>query len=338
MSYGIGGILGNLVTSVATPAVGGFIGDMASKEVEDELLKQITQSTVGALSGAAVGAGIGALTGGGGAGALSGALTGGVGGGLGGYNAQDVSQMFGANPPEGDTLDAYGKFIKKNFEPLLAGTFLGSSIGAADDTNQQAENTLNQFGYQNALDTRRARNFSRSIWGMAEGGPVDVGLEDPQINVHFPAWAQEHIQREGGLAAVQHGLNQGMANGGFINTQQVNPESFYPQSQIPKAQPYLAATPIRHEVLNNFAYGGLIDGPGDGMSDDIDANISGQEPVKVADGEYVIPRGIAAKYGPDALRRMMEKVRAAAHAKKGKQIVQDAAKRAFINTLGGIKA
>lgn len=106
--YGLEGILGNLVTSVATPAIGGMVGDLAGKAVEeelqDQLLKEITQTTVGALSGAAVGAGLGALTGGK-SGALSGALTGGIGGGVGGYNAPEISQMFGMNqsvvPPQG---------------------------------------------------------------------------------------------------------------------------------------------------------------------------------------------------------------------------------------------
>jgi len=35
---------------------------------------------------------------------------------------------------------------------------------------------------------------------------------------------------------------------------------------------------------------------------------------------------------------MMAKVRAAAHAKKGKQIVQGAAQREFIKSLTGVKA
>lgn len=414
--YGLEGILGNLITSVATPAIGGmtgeFFGSMVGDEVEKQLLKEITQTTTGALSGAAVGAGLGALTGGGGAGALSGALTGGVGGGLGGYNAQDISQMFGgagsqqsvvapqggqplaspqnalqqtdlykgaggigspsaygtagadlfktpdianlseANIP-GAKLDTassayspptqqpsafkgYVDFLKKNYEPLAGGFFLGSAIGANQDTEEQAKQYKQSQLIKDYVDHQNALALARSMYGYADGGPVEVGISQPEINVHFPAWAQEQIQREGGLAALQPEMRQGLANGGYINTQQVNPENFYPQSQIPKAQPYAAATPIRHEVL--FAHGGLIDGPGDGMSDSIPANISGKEPVKVADGEYVVPKELAHKYGPEKLKHMMAKVRAAAHAKKGKQIVQGAAQRAFISSLSGIKA
>lgn len=493
--YGLEGILGNLVTSVATPAIGGMVGDLASKEIEDQLLKEITQTTVGALSGAAVGAGLGALTGGK-SGALSGALTGGVGGGVGGYNAPEISQMFGMNqaPPQGvgapqgaqsqaspmpftsnaqmmqdPTLAAiapkqsaaqlnavrsnmpptapqspiqdiqaptqmaqapaptaqpsgakgYMDFLKKNYEPLAGGFFLGSAYGANQDTQEQSQQRQQQQALQNLLTNQSATRFGRSIWGYADGGPVEVSLADPQISVHFPAWAQEQIQREGGLAALQPGMKQGMATGGSIEEQvapyqsaidrkaaeavaqqeaaegrslsgsekrdihdltrtrilndaslglgyippssglgshiagltkkatggyiNLNPEpqqGYYPMSQIASAHPYPAATPQRQEVVfdDGHARGGLIDGEGDGMSDDIPANISGREEVRVADGEYVIPKEIAAKYGPEKLKHMMSKVRAAAHAKKGKQIVQGAAQREFIKALSGIKA
>ena len=411
--YGLEGILGNLVTSVATPAIGGLAGEAVSKGVEDQLLKEITQTTVGALSGAAVGAGLGALTGGK-SGALSGALTGGVGGGVGGYNAPQISQMFGMNqsavPPQGGqiapqaspmpftsnaqmmqdpTLAAispkqsaaqlnavrsampptapqspiqdiqaptqmpqaptaasgfkdYTQFLKENYEPLAGGFFLGSAYGANQDTQEQGQQSQQQQALKNMMDAQNARRFSRSTWGYADGGPVEVGLANPQISVHFPAWAQEDIQREGGLAALQPGMKQGMANGGYVNTMPFDPQDFHPQSRIPSAQPYAGSAPT--SVVNTIAHGasfgrgGLIDGAGDGMSDDIPANISGKEEVRVADGEYVIPREIAAKYGPEKLKHMMAKVRAAAHAKKGKQIVQGAAQREFIKSLTGVKA
>lgn len=412
--YGLEGILGNLVTSVATPAIGGIAGEALSQGIEDQLLKEMTQTTVGALSGAVVGAGLGALTGGK-SGALSGAITGGIGGGVGGYNAPEISQMFGMNqgvvPPQGGQVAAppqasampftsnaqmmqdptlaaispnqsavqlnavrssmppsapvnpiqdiqapvpqasavtqpsgakgYMDFLKQNYEPLAGGFYLGSAYGASQDTQEQGQQFQQQQALQNLLTNQSARRFSRSIWGYADGGPVEVGLDDPQISVHFPAWAQEKIQREGGLAALQPGMRQGMATGGYINLQPEPPHGYYPMSQIASAHPYPAATPQRQEVVfdeGNYAHGGLIDGPGDGMSDDIPANISGREPVKVADGEYVVPRDIAAKYGPEKLKAMMSKVRAAAHAKKGKQIQQDAGKRAFLSSLSGIKA
>ena len=415
--YGLEGILGNLVTSVATPAIGGLAGDAASGllgTAEDSLLKQMTQTTAGALSGAAVGAGLGALTGGK-SGAVSGALTGGVGGGLGGYHAQDISQMFGtgsnapqgAVPPQGVQPQAspmpprtntqynddvanllqpkqspaqamavqnpvqgqqppvipqvptapiapttptaqpseykgYMDFLKKNYEPLAGGFFLGSAYGSTQDTKEQAKQYQQQQALMNLVNQRNALGFARSVYGYADGGPVDVGLANPQISVHFPTWAQEDIQREGGLAALQPGMKQGMASGGYVNTQPFDPQDFYPQSRIHNAQPYAGAgnTAVVNTLAHgaSFGRGGLIDGEGDGMSDSIHANIDGREPVKVADGEYLIPKEAAHKYGADKLKHVMAKVRAAAHAKKGKQIVQGAAQREFIKMLTGVKA
>ena len=107
---------------------------------------------------------------------------------------------------------------------------------------------------------------------------------------------------------------------------------------IDKAQPYAAASPQRHEPMDPgddfYADGGFIDGEGDGMSDDIDASIDGVEPVKVADGEFIIPKDIVDMLGVDALDDMMKRVRMAAHG-SDKQIKQDAAKKAFMQTVMG---
>jgi hypothetical protein len=313
-------------------------------------------------------------------------------------------------------------FLKKNYEPLAGGFYLGSAYGANQATNEQAKNYREQLALADALEAKRAREFARSVYApkYADGGAVNLGLPatnvTPNINVHIPEWAQNQIEREGGLAALQPGLKQGMAAGGdvndrisqhqsiidsktaqavqqqeaaegrslsgsekkdiydgvrtrvlnkaelglgyiapsaglgshisglrrkaaggYINLQPMG-EQEYPQALIPRAQPYAAASPQRREVIGGFNRGGLIDGAGDGMSDSIPAHIEGQEPVKVADGEYLIPKDIAAKYGPEKLKHMMTKVRAAAHARKGKQIIQDAAKRALISSLSGVRA
>ena len=96
---------------------------------------------------------------------------------------------------------------------------------------------------------------------------------------------------------------------------------------MPKAAPYAAASPIRHEVLNNFAEGGYIDGEGDGMSDDIDADVDDQEDVRVADGEFVIPQHIAERIGVPALEKLLRDVRRASYG-TDEQISQDAGKLA----------
>jgi len=82
--------------------------------------------------------------------------------------------------------------------------------------------------------------------------------------------------------------------------------------------------------LGSYSDGGrLLKGPGDGMSDHIPASISGKQPARLADGEFVIPADVVSHLGngsTDAgakvLYDMMSKVRKARTGtpKQGKQI------------------
>lgn len=137
-------------------------------------------------------------------------------------------------------------------------------------------------------------------------------------------------------------INQalGYAMGGPVAPTVVrNPAHLHPQAMIPKADPHMGAAQVKREVVTppaQFKHGELV-GPGDGMSDSIEANIDGKRKAKVATGEFVVPREAAEKYG-DKLNKMMKAVRAAAHPKKGEQVKQDAAKREFIRQMSGVKA
>jgi hypothetical protein len=82
--------------------------------------------------------------------------------------------------------------------------------------------------------------------------------------------------------------------------------------------------------LGGYSDGGrLLKGPGDGMSDNIPANISGKQPARLADGEFVVPADVVSGLGngsTDAgakqLYKMLDKVRSArtGNKKQGKQI------------------
>jgi hypothetical protein len=89
---------------------------------------------------------------------------------------------------------------------------------------------------------------------------------------------------------------------------------------------------IMHSSLGGYAAGGsprLLRGPGDGMSDNIPATISGRQPARLADGEFVIPADVVSHLGNGSteagakqLHAMMDKVRSArtGNKKQGKQI------------------
>jgi hypothetical protein len=81
-----------------------------------------------------------------------------------------------------------------------------------------------------------------------------------------------------------------------------------------------------------YAQGGMLHGPGDGMSDSIPATIEGRQPARLADGEFVIPADVVShlgngstKAGSQRLYGMLDKVRKARTGTKqqGKQIKAD---------------
>lgn len=209
------------------------------------------------------------------------------------------------------------------------GMGLGSSMSVANK-NKQIED---ERKYKEAIEQQRLNTMMQSLFGnrgYAEGGELTVSSNaGVPTTVTFPEWFIDEFAGTGGLGSY--------ATGGYINTGGFDPDNAYPQSMIHRAQPYPGAAPIRNEVVN-MERGGLLEGEGDGMSDHIPANIDGKEEVRVADGEYVVPKDIAARIGEDKLQQMLAKVRAAAHAKKGKQIIENAGKKAFIQTMSGVKA
>jgi hypothetical protein len=155
-------------------------------------------------------------------------------------------------------------------------------------------------------------------------------MEQPNFSEHYTD-ALEGL-KEDVKGGVQH-----FQTGGYVNTTPMGDNSFYPQSRITSAQPYAAAgnTGVVNTIANgaSFAEGGLLVGDGDGMSDNIDANIDGQEPVRLADGEFVVPPHIVSMIGngdhaagSKLLDQLLPMVRKASYG-TDKQVRQDAGKK-----------
>jgi hypothetical protein len=189
-------------------------------------------------------------------------------------------------------------------------------------------NTQSQFDYYKDIINPR---------GAAVGGSmnVQVPIGGTPVSFTIPPNYGSMLEKLD-IPSEQNDIKNelGLATGGYVNTQPVNSNNTYPQSQIPSAQPYAASTPQRHEVLDYYKDGGFLDGPGDGMSDDIAANIDGEEEIRLADGEFVVPPDLVRMLGfgdPEEGAKLLDKllpiVRQAAHGKK-EQIKQDAGKLA----------
>lgn len=91
--------------------------------------------------------------------------------------------------------------------------------------------------------------------------------------------------------------------------------------------PHMAQGGISH--LGDYSDGGrLLRGPGDGVSDSIPATISGKQPARLADGEFVVPARIVSELGNGSteagarkLYAMMDRVQSARKKSTGKDQV-----------------
>lgn len=117
-----------------------------------------------------------------------------------------------------------------------------------------------------------------------------------------------------------------------------NPSSVYQKAKNGDYNAMLVLNRMKQTPNQNYASGGitelavggkLLRGNGDGMSDDIRANIEGRQEARLADGEFVIPADVVSHLGngsTDAgakqLYSMMDRVRQArvGNKKQGKQI------------------
>jgi hypothetical protein len=124
----------------------------------------------------------------------------------------------------------------------------------------------------------------------------------------------------------------------YLSDYQSDPASVYQKAKDGDYNAMLALNKIRKTPNENYAAGGiaqlavggkLLRGRGDGMSDSINANISGKREARLADGEFVIPADVVSHLGngsTDAgakqLYSMMDKVRNARTGRKaqGRQI------------------
>jgi hypothetical protein len=311
-----------------------------------------------ALLSAAIGGGTSLVTGGDPLrGALMGGLTGGAMAGLSGAgslaaapeSASAVSQAAGnaIGATEGLAYQpgaGYGAGLSNTGASALdTQAFMEPGINAG--TSRVVPNapiptspvSPNVFGYSPLTNTQLGMiGAGTGISGLMEAERKRYGIPtqkpytgilskyDPYTAGKFTPFA------EGGIAGLS-------ANPNFPMSQQQNPRYAVP-SQMPVGAEQIRAgamppVPMARggiSDLGSYSDGGrMLKGPGDGMSDDIPASISGKQPARLADGEFVVPADVVSHLGngsTDAgakqLYSMMDKVRKARTGKvaQGKQI------------------
>jgi len=229
--------------------------------------------------------------------------------------------------------------------PMISGGSTGSVTGSA--AASQGPNTFGQMGQGIAnLGNSAGRDaFVKSLGGTGPnadllaagkaGMPLAMaglaGIEPPKMEEDkYDPYASLNLRGDSGLRLF--------AGGGGVDT--YNPDnpgaatnlsrdgyglsSF--QKQNPDPQPFQIA---QQPSPMNYARGGYLDGPGDGMSDSIHATIEGKQPARLADGEFVVPADVVShlgngstKAGAQRLYGMLDKVRKArtGTTQQGKQI------------------
>ena len=94
------------------------------------------------------------------------------------------------------------------------------------------------------------------------------------------------------------GLMQAYAMGGGIGNSYDGTPRFNNGPQYPMQQPQNFAYGGGIANLGGYSDGGrLLRGPGDGVSDDIPAQIGDKQPARLADGEFVVPARIVSELG-----------------------------------------
>jgi hypothetical protein len=253
------------------------------------------------LISAATGGGMAAVTGGD---PLKGALLGAVTGGIGDKIAGLQAASEGANVAQGaQAAQAAGEGVKAATTQQLAlqnagmnpaqiathtkGSTLGSSLASTPPT---ASNPM----FPKIAEMSKSAYFAPGLGAM---GATVGGALTPQTDM--PGGSRY----SGPLSRFRYDPNKykrQMATGGLADTA--------PAQRM-----------MQGGQLGSYSDGGqLLSGPGNGMSDDIPANIGGKQPARLADGEFVIPADVVSGIGngstgagADELYRMLDRVRLA---------------------------
>jgi hypothetical protein len=203
------------------------------------------------------------------------------------------------------TLDKAGQFVKDYKLPLAgaAALALTQEKPKGVDAPQVAPGKIRPYIYDpqtGGLTQLRPYNAP----GYAGGGPIEqmsnanaVGMNTgyPMADINKAAYATPY------QTPVSQNVVQGSADTG------VNP--------MTGEMSFAAGGGI--STLGGYSDGGrLLKGPGDGMSDNIPAQIGAKQPARLADGEFVVPADVVSHLGngsTDAgakqLYKMMDRIR-----------------------------
>jgi hypothetical protein len=252
-------------------------------------------------------------------GSILGLSTGALGAGLAGITS--LAQGKGILGAGMDALGGYGgasgigklaNFGNQQLASGAAGTLYDGASTAIDATGTFSPSIIDKLGAgvegltkQGGADAFKAATGSSALssLGMPAAGAL-VGAMSPTNLAVAPT--QESYW--GGPSESVEDLRRrvrGYAEGGITDLG-MTAGAFDARTKLP----------AYNEPMDTYAKGGVLSGPGDGVSDSIPAVIGDKQPARLADGEFVIPARIVSelgngstKAGARRLYEMMDRVK-----------------------------
>jgi hypothetical protein len=312
--------LGGVLKAAAPIAAGYFTGGAAT-------FAGLGAGSGAIAAGAATGAGVAAATG-------DDPIMGAVSGGLGGMSGGGLEGAFTGvgDAFAGNTVSQVGNAVPYANLPTPVGAETAANLSNLGPLTTPPPTG----GFQAA-----GNKFMDNITDITST-PKTVQSVNPntgnKIVGQFEEVAGERIP--GGFLAKAKTIGSPIASMGlggleasdFINTPDFNDprDKYDPRSKLNLSRDTgISEAMSRDTGLRLLAKGGYLQGPGDGMSDDIPATINGDEPAALADGEFVIPADVvshigngSSEAGSKQLYTMMARIRKARTGNKsqGKEI------------------
>ena len=288
----------------------------------------IKGAVVGAGFGAAGGAIGGAMGIGGGAAGGAGGAAGGAGGAAGAAGGTGVNLAAAAAPqvaaPAAFSNQALGLQGALGASPAAA---MGPGVQLAQLPNQISNTAAQisaagtaaapqQSGIASLMDSFKNMSTAQKV-GTGVAGSLALGAlfdrPEEMPGEEEPDWSKWKKFQPTFYAAQGGAVPQDTSGSGIDNLYVSNkgPLDNSNQMQVPENNYYAeapAAGYLGNSVkmmaeggisnLGSYSDGGqLLKGPGDGVSDNIPATISGQQPARLADGEFVVPARIVSELG-----------------------------------------
>jgi hypothetical protein len=222
--------------------------------------------------------------------------------------------------------EAISSLFSNASAPVLAGTEFAATAPSLYGATAPAAGVASLGGAAGTAAGGAAGTAGSSLLGDAAKAGITKLISDPKLLASIAAGA--------GAAALTDQSNKRIAQKGF--TEGIDPNRLAYSRDTGEytvratGKKYAAGGGITGLAPHEYKAGGrYLSGPGDGMSDNIKANIDGQQEARLADGEFVIPADVVSHIGNGSsnagakkLHAMMERIRHArtGNPKQGKQI------------------